>query len=211
MPRQARVAIGDTVYHVLNRGNGRQTIFHHEQDYLDFEALLIEAKELIGMRILAYTLMQNHFHLVLYPHHDGDLSEFMRWLTTTHVRKYRVATKSIGHGHLYQGAYKSFPIEADQHLTTVIRYVEQNPLRTKLVKRAEDWKWGSLHRRVSGTPKERKLLSALPTKLPVQYLDSVNTIYNDDMLTTLRTSVQKGVPYGDERWMARFTRKNITP
>ncbi len=207
MPRQPRIALGDIVYHVLNRGNGRRTIFSTDKDYLHFEELLTEAKELIDMRILAYTLMPNHWHLVLYPRKDRDLSEFMRWLTTTHARHYRVKTKSIGHGHLYQGTYKSFPIEEDQHLTTVIRYVEQNPLRAKLVKRAEDWKYGSLSRRMKGTPKQKKLLAKLPTKLPANYLKAVNTIYDDDMLTTIRGSVQKGVPYGDEEWASQFVSK----
>lgn len=75
------------------------------------------------------------------------MSEFMRWVTTTHVRQKRTQTKSVGDRHLYQGTYKSFPIETDYHLTAVIRYVEQNPLRAKLVDRAEDWPWSSLYRR----------------------------------------------------------------
>ncbi len=207
MPRNNRIAIGDTVYHVLNRGNGRRTIFANEQDYQDFETLLVEANELLDMRILAYCLMPNHWHLVLYPKKDKDLSEFMRWLTTTHARKYRVKTKSIGHGHLYQGSFKSFPIEDDQHCTTVIRYVEQNPLRAKLVQRAEDWKYSSLHRRLNGTPKQKKLLAKLPTTLPHHYLKEVNTLYEKDELTTLRNSVQKGIPYGNENWVAQFVKK----
>ena len=161
------------------------------------------------MRILAYCLMPNHWHLVLYPKKDKDLSEFMRWLTTTHARQYRVKTKSIGHGHLYQGTYKSFPIEEDQHATTVIRYVEQNPLRAKLVHKAQDWKYGSLYRRLSGTAKQMRLLATLPVRLPAHYLKEVNTLYDDDVLTMLRGSVQKGIPYGNETWTMQLkTKKN---
>ncbi len=207
MPRNPRIAIGDTVYHVLNRGNGRRTIFANEKDYQHFETLLVEANELLDMRILAYCLMPNHWHLVLYPKKDKDLSEFMRWLTTTHARQYRVKTKSIGHGHLYQGTYKSFPIEGDMHLTTVLRYVEQNPLRAKLVNRAQDWEYSSLHRRLNGTPKQKKLLAKLPTTLPHHYLKEVNTLYDKDELTNIRNSVQKGIPYGDEEWVAQFVKK----
>jgi len=203
-----RIAIGNTIYHVLNRGNGRRTIFANEKDYQHFESLLVEANELLDMRILAYCLMPNHWHLVLYPKKDKDLSEFMRWLTTTHARQYRVKTKSIGHGHLYQGTYKSFPIEEDQHATTVIRYVEQNPLRAKLVHKAQDWKYGSLYRRLSGTPKQKRLLAPLPVRLPVNYLREVNTLYDEDTITALRGSVQKGIPYGDEEWEARLKKKN---
>jgi putative transposase len=206
MPRMNRLAIGDTIYHVINRANGRATIFKNEKEYKHFEALLEEAKELLDMRILAYCIMPNHWHLVLYPRNDGDMSEFMRWLTTTHVRQHRVATKSIGHGHVYQGAYKSFPVEKSEYLTTLIRYVEQNPLRAKLVKRAEDWRYSSLYRRMKGTPKQKKLLAKLPVELPHQYLKEVNTIYNEEVLETIRHSVQKGTPMGGERWAEQFVR-----
>lgn len=199
-----RLAIGNTIYHVINRVNGRATIFKNDKEYKHFESLLEEAKELLDMRILAYCIMPNHWHLVLYPRNDGDMSEFMRWLTTTHVRQYRVATKSIGGGHLYQGTYKSFPVEKSEYLTTLIRYVEQNPLRAKLVKRAEDWIYSSLYRRLKGTGKQKKLLSALPVDLPHNYLKEVNTIYNEEVLHTIRQSVQRGTPFGKDRWVEKF-------
>jgi putative transposase len=201
-----RLAIGDTIYHVINRANARVTIFNTDKDYTHFESLLAEAKELLDMRILAYCIMPNHFHLVLYPRNDGDMSEFMRWLTTTHVRHYRVETKSIGYGHLYQGAYKSFPVEKDEYLTTLIRYVEQNPLRAKLVKHAEDWTYSSLYRRMKGTPKQKKLLATLPTILPKNYLKEVNMLYNEDTLDAVRQSVERGTPYGSDRWVEKFVR-----
>lgn len=208
MPRTARLAIGNTVYHVLNRASGRATIFHSDKDYQHFEALLTEAKELIDMHILAYALMPNHWHLVLYPRNDGDMSEFMRWLTTTHVRQRRVATKSIGYGPIYQGAYKSFIVEKDKHLIDLIRYVEQNPLRAKLVRRAEDWQWGSLYRRTQGTSKEKKLLAPLPTTLPRNYLASVNEKYHNDTLDRIRSSIQKGTPYGAKEWVMHIVEKH---
>ena len=200
MPRMPRVAIGDTVYHVINRANGRATIFHNENDYQHFESLLKEGVELIGMRLLAYAIMPNHWHLVLYPKNDGDMSEFMRWITTTHVRQRRVKTKSVGSGHLYQGAYKSFPIEEDKHLTTVIRYVEQNALRAQLVKRAEVWQWSSLFRRRRGNKEDQRLLAKLPTTLPSNYLQSVNTILNKDDLEEIHSTIKKSAPYGSEKW-----------
>ncbi len=208
MPRTARVAIGNTVYHVINRANGRATIFSNEKEYRHFEALLLEATELTGMRVLAYCIMPNHWHLVLYPHQDKDMSEFMRWLTTTHVRQYRVATKSIGNGHLYQGAYKSFIVQEDKHLVDLIRYVEQNPLRANLVDRAEDWKYCSLYRRQNGTSKEKKLLSPLPTQLPTNYIQSVNEIYDKASLAKIRYSVSKGAPYGGEQWVGKIVKEH---
>lgn len=207
MPRMARVAVGDVVYHVINRANGRAQIFHTENDYKHFESLLLEGVELIGMRLLSYCIMPNHWHLVLYPQNDTDMSEFMRWVTTTHVRQRRVLTKSIGHGHLYQGSYKSFPIEGDFHLLDAIRYVEQNPLRSHLVKRAQDWHWSSLFRRMRGNKEDKKFLASLPTTLPKNYLDSVNTVLHNDDLEKIHYSLMKGAPYGSDSWTQRMVER----
>lgn len=207
MPRFNRVSAGDVVYHVLNRSNGRVKIFSSNKEYQHFEALLYEGKELIGMRILSYCIMPNHWHLVLYPRKDGDMGEFMRWITTTHVRQRRVETESVGEGHLYQGPYKSFPVASDRYLQQLVLYVEQNPLRAKLVKRAENWRWSSLWRREEGGKEEKKLLSKLPTELPRNYLALVNTVTNKESLNTLRTSVNKGTPFGSDNFIKTMVRK----
>ena len=196
-----RVTVGDVVYHVINRSNGRVTIFQDDSEYKHFESLLLEGVELTGMRILSYCIMPNHWHLVLHPKQDGDMSEFMRWVTTTHVRQRRVMTKTVGEGHLYQGTYKSFPVEEDKHLHDLIRYVEQNPLRAKLTKKAEDWQWSSLYRRLRNTSADEKLLPSLPTTLPTTYLDSVNTLFHKKNLESIRHSINKGTPYGSSSWV----------
>jgi len=207
MPRMNRVAVGGIPCHVINRANRRVPIFHSDKDYQHFESLLLEGVELVSMRLLSYCIMPNHWHLVLYPYSDGDMSEFMRWVTTTHVRQRRTATKSVGEGHLYQGTYKSFPIEVDQHLTTVIRYVEQNPLRAKLVEKAEDWQWSSLYRRQRGNKEDQNLLSTLPTELPTNYLESVNTLLKEKALEQVRHSIIKGTPYGGNDWVGETVEK----
>jgi putative transposase len=207
MPRQARVAVGNILYHVINRANGRVQIFINDADYIHFEELLFEAKELTGMRILAYCIMPNHFHLVLYPETDMQLGDFMGWLTSTHVRQHRTRTKSIGYGHLYQDRYKSFPIQDDTHAVTVIKYVEQNPLRANLVKRAEDWKWSSLWRREKGSSKQKALLSDLPIDLPKDYLEVVNDTPKKEQLESIRYSVNKGKPYGTLTWVDSMIEK----
>ncbi len=113
MPRAPRVDVGDQIYHVINRANGRQTIFKTPEVYRQFEQLLKTAVEEKGMRVLAYVLMPNHWHLVLYPHNDGDLGRFMQWLTLTHTQQHRARTETIGYGQLYQGRYKSFLIHGE--------------------------------------------------------------------------------------------------
>ncbi|MBI2474793.1 MAG: transposase [Candidatus Taylorbacteria bacterium] len=211
MPRQTRVAIGGLIYHVINRANGRERIFKTDNDYVHFESLMLEAVELIGMRVLSYCIMPNHWHIVLYPKNDSDLSKFMMWLTTTHVRQTRVKTNSVGSGHIYQGSYKSFPIENDNHLLTVIRYVEQNPLRAKLVNKSEEWRWSSLFRRTRGNKEDKKILSQLPTELPSNYLQSVNTVLRNDDLEAIRYSVKKGKPFGSDKWVGKMVdRFNLT-
>ena len=205
MPRVARVAVGGEVYHCINRSNGRVPIFTTNDEYRHFEALLQEGVELIGMRVLAYCIMPNHWHLVLHPRNDADMGEFIRWVTTTHVRQYRAQTETIGHGHLYQGTYKSFPVETETYLQQLIVYVEQNPLRAKLVRRAENWKWSSLYQREQGT--NTKLLAQLPITLPKDYLTLVNTIPNSDTLEKLRTSVNRGTPFGSTMWIDDMVQK----
>src|SRR5688500_15490888 len=88
MPRTARASVGNPCYHVRNRGNGRSEVFHKDEDYIAFLQLMSDANDRLPMRLLGYCLMPNHFHLVLWPHADGDLSRWMQWLLTAHVRRY---------------------------------------------------------------------------------------------------------------------------
>src|SRR3989344_638541 len=133
MPRTERVAVGGYIYHVINRANARVRIFDTGDDYQLFEAILEEGKERTDMRILAYCIMPNHWHLVLYPEQDGDMIQFMSWITNTHTRRWHVAKATIGGGHLYQGRYKSLLCQDDTHFLTLVRYVERNPKRAHLV------------------------------------------------------------------------------
>lgn len=201
MGRAPRVDVGNQVYHVLNRANSRKTIFSEPDEYRHFEMLLKKAVEKYNMRILAYTLMPNHWHLLLYPRGDGDVSLFMQWLTLTHTQQYHVWKRTTGHGHIYQGRYKSFLIEQEQYLWAAIKYVERNPVRAKLTKKVEQWKWGSGYRRLDGTNKEQQLLSDSPTNLPRNYRSWVNEPDKTDDLTNLRASIEKGKPFGTMNWV----------
>ena len=122
MARPLRIGLGDYVYHIVNRSNGRAKIFHDHVDYQDFEYLLNEVKETFDMRILAYIIMPNHWHLLLYPKNDGDLSKSLQWLGTSHARRHHTRKGTIGGGHLYQGRYKSLLVEEDHHLPTLLSY-----------------------------------------------------------------------------------------
>jgi putative transposase len=200
MPRTLRADVGDIVYHVLNRSTARLKIFTKDKDYQAFETTLEEAKEKYPMRILAYCIMPNHWHLVLYPEFDGQLVPFMRWLTMTHTHRWHAAHKTIGSGHLYQGRYKSFPVETDEHFLQLIRYVERNAKRARLVNKAEDWQWSSIHRRQFGKDQQKKLLTSWPVKADNDYLAWLNSPQPKEELETIRMSVVRGRPYGQEDW-----------
>lgn len=208
MARSLRVDVGNLVYHVINRSNGRVTIFEEEWMYQDFEYLLNEMRKQFDMRILAYTLMPNHWHLLLYPRKDGELSRSLAWLGTTHTRRYHTQTETIGGGHLYQGRYKSFLVQRDTHLLTVLKYIERNPVRARLKKRAEDWRWGSAYRRINGKSKEKKLLAELPVDLPRNYRNWINEPEPSEALSVVRESIRKGIPYGMESWRSRMIERH---
>jgi putative transposase len=148
MPRKPRECPGGLIYHVLNRSVAGIKIFSRDKDYLAFERVLVQAQAKFPVALLAYSIMPNHWHLVLRPEGDGDLSKFMHWLSMTHVQRWRTSHQNVGYGPLYQGRFKSFAIEADEHLITVLRYVERNALRANLVETAEKWRWCSLYRLV---------------------------------------------------------------
>jgi len=163
--------------------------------------VLEEVNEITSVDILAYTLMPNHFHLVLQPQEDGDLSDFMKRLTVTHTQRHRVKTKTVGTGPVYQGRYKSFLIQGDRHLLTVLRYVERNPCTAHLVKRADEWEYGSVYRRYRGTLKTRQLLAKWPILEPQDYLSLLSHPLTPKEFEKIALSKEKGVPYGSDEYV----------
>ena len=194
MPRTARAAAGGYCYHVLNRGNGRARVFQKPHDYQAFVGLLSEAGLRVPMRLLAYCVMPNHFHLALWPLEDGDLSRWMQWLLTTHVRRYRAHYHRTGH--VWQGRFKAFPIEEDNHLSVVLRYIERNPLRASLVERAEDWLWSSLNPRG-----EKPALDPGPVPRGAGWVEAVNAVMTEAESEAIRTSIRRNRPFGTDPWV----------
>ena len=172
-------------------------VFHKEDDYHAFIKLMVEAGGRLAMRVTGYCLMPNHFHLVVWPYEDGDLSRWMQWLLTSHVRRYHRHYGSSGH--VWQGRFKAFPIEQDEHYLSVLRYVEGNPLRAKLVERAQDWPWSSLSRKRDARPEG--LLCDGPVAKGSQWTRHVNRLETDAELERLRRCVNRGTPFGSEQWV----------
>lgn len=208
MARPLRTAVGGIIYHVLNRANAGLELFGKTGDYWAFERVLEEAHERISMRTLAYCLMPNHWHLVLWPRDDGDLSRFMAWVTLTHTQRWHAHHETAGRGHVYQGRFKSFPVQEDEHFLTVCRYVERNALRAELVVRAEEWRWSSLWRRLRGAAPTRQWLAEWPVAGPSRWIDWVNEPQTEAELEALRRCVTRGQPFGSELW-ARHTARQL--
>ncbi len=210
MPRRARSIVGGYVYHILNRSNARAKIFKKRADYEAFERVLEAALERVPLRILSYCVLPNHWHFVVWPKkgQDTQVSDFFRWLTLTHTQRWHAHYHTAGTGHLYQGRFKSFPLESDEHLLTGLRYVERNALRAKLVERAEDWQWSSLWRRQAGDVQLAGLLSEWPIPRPRDWVRHVNQPLTPGELASLRQCNRRGAPYGSAAWCQR-TIKNL--
>ena len=207
MGRAIRTVAGGLVYHVLNRANARMPIFDKQNDYEAFERILDDAVQRVRMRLLAYCVMPNHWHLVVWPREYGDLSAFVGWLTLTHTQRWHAHRHSVGSGHVYQGRFKSFLVESDEYLWTVCRYVERNALRAGLCERAEQWRWSSLWRREFGDAECQSVLSKWPMDVPKDWLRRVNRPESLRELEALRCSVNRGQPFGSENWVDRMTKR----
>src|SRR5208283_4328470 len=203
MGRARRVDVGGMIYHALNRANFRSRLFRETAHYEDFLGILEESLNFVPMRILAYCLMPNHWHLVLYPRADGDLSQFLRRLTLTHTQRYHARMRTAGYGHVYQGRYKSLLVEPGRHFRTLVRYVERNAQRAGLVKRAEDWPWSSAHARLRGNEKHKKLLTPWPLAEPRHYREWLNRSQGKEEIEKIRYAIKRSRPYGSEKWVSR--------
>jgi putative transposase len=197
MPRTARFIIPDYCYHVLNRGNKKAQVFHEAADYEQFLALIHCAQERMRVPILSACLMPNHFHFVVRPAGAEDLARWAHWVFTTHVRWYHAKYGTTGR--LWQGRFKAFLIQQDHHLLTVMRYVERNALRAKLVERAEDWRWGSLSWRSARSAPVA--LTASPVQLPSYWRHLVNEPQSAAEIAEIRICVNRQRPFGESQWV----------
>lgn len=203
MPRIPRGLVDGFVYHVLNRGNGRQRVFHKSQDYKVFIDLMRDAKTRYSVKVLAFCLMPNHFHMILMPTRAEDLSRWMQWLMTCHVRRYHRDNGTSGH--VWQGRFKSFVIQRDEHLLTGLRYVEGNPVRAGLVNSAKDWLWSSHSVLIDNS--SRLLLDEIPIEIPRNRDRCVDEPLTKKELDRLRQSVNRQSPYGDTMWQMQMGRE----
>ena len=212
MPRTARAIVANSCYHVLNRANQKAQVFHEKEDYVQFLALISRAQDRLHVPLLAACLMPNHVHFVMRPTDASDLSDWMHWVFTTHVRWHHEKYSTTGR--VWQGRFKAFPIQEDHHLLTVMRYVERNASRAKLVERAEDWEWGSLAWR--RTPRPAVDLAESPVPLPSYWRHYTNEPQTDVELAEVRACVNRQRPFGAKEWVDRQVKElglesSVTP
>jgi putative transposase len=212
MPRPLR-PIGDgLIYHVINRGNNRQDVFRKQEDFQAFLQTLADLKEHKPFQLYGYCLMSNHIHLLVRPT-GATISRIVRSLVVSHTQRYHRHHRSGGH--VWQGRFQSPVIQNDEHLLTVLRYIEANPLRAGRVRRAEEYPWSSYRAHGLGetAPLVDRLvtyeeLSPQPNTRQRKWAAKVHTPLEERTLQRIRRSSASGLPYGDEAWVRRLA-KNL--
>ncbi len=163
---------------------------------------LVQAQRRHPMRLLAYCVMPNHFHFVVWPSREGELSRFMQWLTATHSKRWHGYRGSNGTGSVYQGRFKSFAVQTDEHFLTVCRYVERNALRAGLVNRTRSWRWSSFSQRCRNCNEPE--LSPWPILQPDDWESRLDEPENVSGTQRLRRSVQRSSPFGEGDWIEQL-------
>jgi putative transposase len=200
MPRTSRAIVANYCYHLINRGNNQQRLFHDRYDYTAFLWLIAEAHDHAPLPIIGACLMPNHVHFLVRPTDDEQVARWTHWLFTTHARRYHRKYESCGR--VWQGRFKAFPIQEDTHLLTVLRYVERNALTARLAPTAEGWEWGSLNWRLRRSAPIA--LEAPPAALPSNWTAYVNEPQTPAEVAAIRASIDRQSPFGAADWTARI-------
>jgi putative transposase len=203
MGRPLRIIPGNYAYHVLNRANAHVQIFADDKDYLCFENILAEASEKFTTRLCTFCIMPNHWHLVLWPEKDDELSKFVGWITLTHTQRWHANHNTTGSGHLYQGRFKCFPVQDDSHFLILCRYVERNPVNAGLVEKAQDWKWSAMWQRHNSKITNNVPLSQWPVEMPDNWQTLVNQVFNEKEIADIRRCIERNRPFGETEWMIK--------
>ena len=205
MPRPPRADEAGALYHALNRGNNKQLIFRKPADYDAYERIVVEGLQRHPVDLMAYQWMPNHWHMVLRPREAGAMSRMLYWVTMTHAARHHAHYHTTGSGHLYQARYKSFPVQDDDHFFVVCRYVERNALAAGLVRRAEDWRWGSLWNWYSGSSDVP--LAAWPMPRQPHWIERVNRPLGEQEEAQLRSAIARSQPFGESGWVETTARR----
>jgi REP-associated tyrosine transposase len=211
MPRPLRPVADRLIYHVINRGNNRQAVFRKAGDFQAFLDSLSALKDRKPFDLFGYCLLNNHFHLLIRPI-ETTISRLVQSLLVSHTHRYHKHYCSSGH--VWQGRFKSPVIQDDEHVLTVLRYIEANPLRAGIVADASEYPWSSY--RAHGRGDANALLSPLvtyeqlsptPAARQRKWREKVHRPMKEAATAAVRRSVETGLPYGNPQWVTRLADK----
>jgi putative transposase len=200
MPRRARFTVPGLPHHVTQRGNRRERTFFSDGDYYLYKKYLAAACADVGTALWAWCLMPNHVHLVLIPSSARGLGATMGRAHARYTRALNAREDWVGH--LWHGRFYSFVMD-EPHLLACARYVELNPVRAGLAKRAEDWPWSSARAHLGGyadgLTDPRPLLERWP-----DWQGLLDVPVDEDTLRAIRGRERNGRPWGDEAFLERL-------
>jgi putative transposase len=202
MARLARVVIPGHPHHVTQRGNGRARTFFGDADYALYRDLLAEHCHAAAVEVWAWCLMPNHVHLILVP---SDADGLRRALSRVH-RGYAgmIQARRKRTGHFWQGRFGAVAMDED-HLAMALRYVALNPVRARLVGRAQDWRWSSTRAHLRGRDDGLTELAPVRERFP-RFADLLAGEPDPELFARLRAAESIGRPLGNDRFLARIER-----
>ncbi len=210
MPRRARISFAELPHHIVHRGHCRNAVFFSDSDRVDYLGTLAESRAALGIEVYAYCLMDNHVHLVVNPRDDAArLSALMKRLAGRHSR--RINAANGWSGSLWESRFKCSPIDSERYLLACGRYVDQNPVRARMVSKAADFKWSSFHARAGldecpflDPDPSLAALSPCSTRRAELYRALVATPLPASDLQLIRAASQRNQLTGDDAFVERM-------
>lgn len=211
MPRTARIRSANTTFHIVQRGNNRNTTFFHADDFHTYTNLLVTACDRYGCKLHAYVLMTNHVHLLMTSGDRDSISKTMQYTSGNYVRT--INDRDARTGSLWEGRFRSSPVEADSYCLACYRYIELNPVRAGMVATPGDYRWSSYLENIGvrKPPIVQPHISfqaiAKSSNDRIQhYVEMVGSGISEITLDAIRRATKSSSPFGTKKFAARWTR-----
>jgi putative transposase len=200
MARKQRKIPGNHPLHICNRSAGQLTIFHSVADYLCFENCLKELLSHFPLRLYAFCIMPNHWHLLMEGDTGPEVIKGLHWLGTTHAVRLRRDTATIGRGAVYQNRFRGYPIQRNGAFYRVAHYIERNPVDANLCRSPGDWHWSSAKPMKSNDI----ILADWPVAKPKNWAETISRPLDEHTKNEIRNHEALQHPFGDTEWVASF-------